>query len=616
VKLLFLQKLVSAETYERNKDTPTREAFPTSSPAPTPDTLYDVIVVGGGPMGLSAAYECAKAGKKVLVLERFVLYNQSGSSNDLVRMFRTMYTEDFMADLAFHANDAWKVLEQEAGTNLIQRSGLLNFGDPNFKTGPEGNLLAPIKNLERLGMKYQNLTVDQIQEQFPFHDLPPNYQGLWAPDNGCINVSEMLRQLVRLCKKHGVEIRQWAKVVALDTSNENKVNVHAIVGEEDITKGAYEIFSAKKSIMTAGAYSNQILDASFNFKLDVDIWEMVYSYYAVDSTLEYPATPGAHKDTVEGQNGKPFKSMWFQFAASDDGDPIKSNLFYGFPTVPWGIKDNARIAVDSAVRRIKDPSERQIGASPFDIELTRKFVEKHLRGVTLQPNYAGSCLQTNVYDNMFVLDYLPPDVPNNQNVAIFTAGWGMQFVPLIGIILKELVVDTKVNPHYDISHFKITRSGPGKGSVIAKSGSPGFSTAFTDLNRGSSHHVSLPAKKNKTPFTREAYAKKLAPNLTLKPKVSSVVVDADGKILDFDNQFPDVGVEPLSVGILGGGISGLYAAILLKDINLKCKIEILEANPNRLGGRVFTKYFGNAKLAEPGSSEYYNYFDVGAMRLP
>jgi sarcosine oxidase/L-pipecolate oxidase len=64
---------------------------------------YDVVIVGGGPVGLATAYQCAKAGKSVLLLEQFNLFNQSGSSNDLVRLFRTIYTEDFMADLAYQS---------------------------------------------------------------------------------------------------------------------------------------------------------------------------------------------------------------------------------------------------------------------------------------------------------------------------------------------------------------------------------------------------------------------------------------------------------------------------------------------------------------------------------
>jgi len=52
--------------------------------------LYDVVVVGGGPVGLSAAYEVAKTGAKVVVLEQNNFFNQAGSSGDLARMFRTM----------------------------------------------------------------------------------------------------------------------------------------------------------------------------------------------------------------------------------------------------------------------------------------------------------------------------------------------------------------------------------------------------------------------------------------------------------------------------------------------------------------------------------------------
>ncbi len=52
--------------------------------------IFDVIVVGGGPVGLATAYEVAKAGARVIVLEQNNFFNHAGSSNDLARMFRTM----------------------------------------------------------------------------------------------------------------------------------------------------------------------------------------------------------------------------------------------------------------------------------------------------------------------------------------------------------------------------------------------------------------------------------------------------------------------------------------------------------------------------------------------
>jgi sarcosine oxidase/L-pipecolate oxidase len=74
-------------------------------------------------VGLAAALECAKAGQKVLVLERFTLFNASGSSGDFVRMFRVMYTENYMADLALAGRNKWKELETSSGESLIKWSG-------------------------------------------------------------------------------------------------------------------------------------------------------------------------------------------------------------------------------------------------------------------------------------------------------------------------------------------------------------------------------------------------------------------------------------------------------------------------------------------------------------
>ncbi|MEM9202164.1 MAG: NAD(P)/FAD-dependent oxidoreductase [Actinomycetota bacterium] len=61
----------------------------------------------------------------------------------------------------------------------------------------------------------------------------------------------------------------------------------------------------------------------------------------------------------------------------------------------------------------------------------------------------------------------------------------------------------------------------------------------------------------------------------------------------------------LSVGIVGGGMAGLYAALLLQLRGVD--VHVYEANPTRLGGRVYTHRFNE----EPNQ-----YFEAGAMRLP
>lgn len=120
---------------------------------------YDVVVIGGGPVGLAATYEVAKSGKSVLVLEQNNFFNQAGSSPDLVRMFRTMYTEDYMANLAKTSMDIWDNLERDAGESLRLMTGLLNFGDPALgQSTPEGKDTT-FHNASRLQASF--LTFDQ-----------------------------------------------------------------------------------------------------------------------------------------------------------------------------------------------------------------------------------------------------------------------------------------------------------------------------------------------------------------------------------------------------------------------------------------------------------------------
>ncbi|KAH8738415.1 hypothetical protein BGZ61DRAFT_489329 [Ilyonectria robusta] len=414
--------------------------------------LFDVIVVGGGPVGLAAAYEVAKAGKKVLVLEQNNFFNQAGSSGDLARMFRTMYTEEYMARLAKEAMGHWGALEKDAGVSLRWMTGLLNFGDKDYgESTPEGTLRGPIDNLKLLDMSYKELSAAKIEAQYPFKNLNPNWTGVYAPDNGVINVQQLLRSLLSLAKDYGAQAKQHTAVKKIVPSKEDSSiwHVHTLSHSQSSA-----VYSTKKIVITCGSYVNHVLKPSFDVSLDLQIWEMVASYFNANA----------------GPSGTIFPSMWFQFAP-DKND--RSQLFYGMPAVPWGPPNAVRIAVDAATRVIKDPDERQANVfDPEDIRDTQDFIRDHVVGVDYTvPASTVSCLQTNVFDNMFVLDFLPKEYLRGgpeKSIAIFTAGWAMKFVPLLGKALAEMALCGK--SEYARKEFAITRRDPktGKGIIVDK----------------------------------------------------------------------------------------------------------------------------------------------------
>ncbi|KAL8712438.1 MAG: hypothetical protein Q9220_003286 [cf. Caloplaca sp. 1 TL-2023] len=63
----------------------------------------------------------------------------------------------------------------------------------------------------------------------------------------------------------------------------------------------------------------------------------------------------------------------------------------------------------------------------------------------------------------------------------------------------------------------------------------------------------------------------------------------------------------MHIGVVGGGISGLYSALLLRQEGHQ--VTIFEAS-NRIGGRIYTHHFQNSGN---GSDAF---FEAGAMRIP
>ena len=89
-------------------------------------STYDVIVVGLGVMGGSAAYTCAKRGVKVLGLDANQPNHILGSSHGTTRAIRETYFESpEYVPLSQRSAELWRMLEDDSGQSLLTTNGAI-----------------------------------------------------------------------------------------------------------------------------------------------------------------------------------------------------------------------------------------------------------------------------------------------------------------------------------------------------------------------------------------------------------------------------------------------------------------------------------------------------------
>jgi glycine/D-amino acid oxidase-like deaminating enzyme len=87
---------------------------------------WDAVVVGAGICGLGTAYELARRGARVLVVEaRGIGAEQSAG---LARIFRVAHRDARLRELALKAREGWRRWERELGVHLLGDEGLVLVG--------------------------------------------------------------------------------------------------------------------------------------------------------------------------------------------------------------------------------------------------------------------------------------------------------------------------------------------------------------------------------------------------------------------------------------------------------------------------------------------------------
>jgi monomeric sarcosine oxidase len=421
----------AAEVAERAEVTIAYDSLATPPPS---GTRFDIIIIGGGTIGLSAAYYAAKRDLKTLLLEQYDQFaNSCASSGGYSRFFRIMHSSAYMAELAETALALWQEIETASNSKIFKPHRLIFYGVSG--TTPEGNLGEMERILANLGVQYDWYgSRDALRNAFPvFKYVPDDYIGLVQPNSAVIRTRESMAAFHKLATSEGATLltKQRAAVTT--------------------RKGVYQVtcpagtYSSPHLILAPSAWTNHLL-RPFNTQLNLQIWQMTVAYFQAEvNKFEYPFWYEFGPEQSEGK--APMLRMTKTGADQD--------LFYGFPPdeKPGYIKASADFAFPP--NKYTDPDQCTCRPDPEILSRLGRFLQERFNGVSPMPIDHHTCLYTMSRDYQMVLDKLP----GHPNVAIFTldSGRGFKFTPLFGRVLVDLA--TTGSTGYDISPFSINRPG-------------------------------------------------------------------------------------------------------------------------------------------------------------
>jgi monomeric sarcosine oxidase len=371
---------------------------------------YEYIVLGLGGFGSAAVYWLSKrVSGEVLGLEQFELGHVRGESQDHSRIIRLSYHTPGYVELAKQAYHAWAELEEDAGEQLVLRTGGLDFA-PRVSAIPLANYS---ESMDAAGVPYETLDAWEIMRRWPPFRLTDDIHGLYQPQSGIAMAARGNAAHQRMARAHGATLRDRVGQVA----------VRPLDGEIDVSTEDAS-YRCRRLVIAAGAWSNRTL-AAFECRLPLTITQEQVTYFATPQLADF--LPERFPIWI-----------WMD-------DPC----FYGFPA--FG---------EAGTKAGQDAGGKEVTAETRTFEpdqdafrRVREFLARYIPTFLGPVIYTRSCLYTLTPDRDFVIDAIP-DHPN-AFVAI-GGGHGFKFASVVGKILSELAIDGRSGS--DLEPFRSDRA--------------------------------------------------------------------------------------------------------------------------------------------------------------
>jgi sarcosine oxidase len=382
-----------------------------------------VVVIGAGGLGSATAWQFARRGVDVVLLERFEFGHVRGASHDTSRILRRSYHTPAYVRLADEAYGDWALLEADAGEPLVTRTGGLDFFPPAAAISMQDYA----SSLTACAVPFEVLDAAEVATRWPAVRLPAGTVSIYQADTSIVAAGRSTATMQRLARAFGARLHDQSPVTGLvDRGGE----VEVVVGPADgtgRTGGKPRRIVAGRVIVTADAWTNDLL-AHLGAALPLTVLREQVTYFA-------PAEPGGF-----GADRLP---VWIWM-----DDPS----FYGFPTYAEGGHAGHVKAAQDCGGEPTTAATRSFDPDPANLDRLARFMDALLPGVG-PPAQTVTCLYTLTPDRDFVIDALPghPDV-----LVALGAAHGFKFAPTFGRILADLATAGATTS--DIRDFAVDRT--------------------------------------------------------------------------------------------------------------------------------------------------------------
>lgn len=362
---------------------------------------YDVLVIGGGIFGITAAVELAQRNHSVGLLNPDTIPHHLAASTDVTKAVRMEYGSDqeyfSMVELAIEKWKEWNTLFNE---KLYHEVGFLMLCKEPIESENHTFEKHSYQQLLAAGYAPDRLDVKAIKERFPAVNTNAYIDASYNKNAGYADSALTVQKLAEYARSLGVTIHEKQTAQSFEISNGQITAVKTREGET---------FSCGHAVVAAGAHTPLLLP----------------------ELQPYMKSTGHPVFWLRPERPDHFVPPKFAVFTAD----ISNSGWYGFPFLEkQGIVKIAKHSNGTIVHPERD--DRQI--TDAEVKDMRSFLKMTFPELVKAPLvFTRKCLYTDTLDGHFWIDQHPEI--KGLSVSTGGSGHGLKMAPLLGAMTADMI---------------------------------------------------------------------------------------------------------------------------------------------------------------------------------